>query len=426
MPHPSIEPNGLPALPDRLGPSAPEVRTEGFDGVRDIEALGRVASVIGHELTNVLQVLSNSIDRLADPAASGSAIVRMARVSLERGVRLARQLQAFARVSPPRVQRLDTHQVLAHWLPFFEEALGPERILELRLRVGGAILVDPGQLQAAIAHLLTNARDATPAGSIVVAELSRVERASGPACRIAVTDRGEGMTPEVLRQAVEPFFTTRGPGHGLGLGLTIARMVAESHGGYLEVDSRVGTGTTVSISLPIAESDALSQRPGPRAARPAPAPAVTAPSATAPPLPGAAPAPPSAPQPTAAPKPARILVVDDEEAIAEYFRIILAAEQYDVTVVASLQRALETFTRDHLKFDTVLLDMMLGDGTGLDLYRRVREMRPDLPVVVCTGFAENDSLELIREDGHEVLLKPCTRHEVLRAVNRALLRRRLA
>ena len=422
MPHPSPEPIGLPALPDRPVPSVPEVRTEGFDGVRDIEALGRVASVIGHELTNVLQVLSNSIDRLADPAASGSAIVRMARSSLERGVRLARQLQAFARVSPPRVQRLDTHQALAMWLPLFEDALGPERILELRLRVGGAILVDPGQLQAAIAHLLSNARDATPPGSIVVAELSRVERAAGPACRIAVTDRGEGMTPEVMRQAVEPFFTTRAPGHGLGLGLTIARMVAESHGGYLEVDSRVGTGTTVSISLPIAESDALSQRGRAIAAAPASAAPASAPPLAA----GSAASTPAAPSPAPAPKPARIMVVDDEEAIAEYFRIILSAEQYDVTVVASLQRAIETFTRDHLKFDTVLLDMMLGDGTGLDLYRRVREMRPDIPVVVCTGFAENDSLELIREDGHEVLLKPCTRHEVLRAVNRALLRRRLA
>jgi len=422
MPHPSLEPNGLSAFPDRPGPSVPEVRTEGFDGVGDIEALGRVASVIGHELTNVLQVLSNSIDRLADPAASGSAIVRMARSSLERGVRLARQLQAFAQVSPPRVQRLETHQVLASWLPLFEEALGPERILELRLRVGGAILVDPGQLQSAIAHLITNARDATPPGSIVVAELSRVERAAGPACRIAVTDRGEGMPLDVARQAVEPFFTTRAPGHGLGLGLTIARMVAESHGGYLEVDSRVGTGTTVSISLPIADNGALSQRSVARASRPAPA---SAAPPFAPPAaePGAATSTPAAPAP--APKPARILVVDDEEAIAEYFRIILSAEQYDVTVVASLQRALETFTRDHLTFDTVLLDMMLGDGTGLDLYRRVREMRPDLPVVVCTGFAENDSLELIREDGHEVLLKPCTRHEVLRAVNRALLRRRL-
>jgi CheY-like chemotaxis protein len=422
MPHALPEPSGLPPFPDRLGPLDPEVRTEGFEGVRDIEALGRVASVVGHELTNVLQVLSNSIDRLADPAASGSAIVKMARASLERGVRLARQLQAFARVSPPRVQRLDTHQALATWMPMFEDALGPERTLELRLRHGGAILVDPGQLQSAIAHLLTNARDATPPGAIVVAELSRVERAAGPACRIAVTDRGEGMTPDVARQAVEPFFTTRAPGHGLGLGLTIARMVAESHGGYLEVDSRVGTGTTVSISLPIADSDALATRTVPKAPRPAHAAGPTAPPAE----PGVAAAAVGGPTTTPpAPKPSRILVVDDEEAIAEYFRIILSAEQYEVTVLSSLQRAIETFTRDHLKFDTVLLDMMLGDGTGLDLYRRVREMRPDLPVVVCTGFAENESLELIREDGHEVLLKPCTRHEVLRAVNRALLRRRL-
>jgi len=448
MPQPSPEPNGLPVHPDRPVPLSPEARSEGFEGVRDIEALGRVASVIGHELTNVLQVLSNSIDRLADPVTTGSAIVRMARGSLERGVRLARQLQAFARVAPPRVQRLDTHQALATWLPLFEEALGPDRTLELRLRVGGAILVDPGQLQTAIAHLLTNARDATPPGAIVVAELSRVERAAGPACRIAVTDRGEGMTPEVMRQAVEPFFTTRAPGHGLGLGLTIARMVAESHGGYLEVDSRVGTGTTVSISLPIADGGAMTARAAkaPRSTPATPPPAVpAAPSAPeAPAVPSAplarpAGTPPAGmpvgtattkpadlPAPVPAQKPApRILVVDDEEAIAEYFRIILSAEQYDVTVVASLQRAIETFTRDHLRFDTVLLDMMLGDGTGLDLYRRVREMRPDLPVVVCTGFAENDSLELIREDGHEVLLKPCTRHEVLRAVNRALLRRRL-
>ena len=276
---------------------------------------------------------------------------------------------------------VSTHQVLATWLPLLEDALGPERILELRLRVGGAILVDPGQLQGAIAHLLTNARDATPPGSIVVAELSRVERAAGPACRIAVTDRGEGMTPEVMRQAVEPFSPGR-PGHGLGLGLTIARMVAESHGGFLEVDSRVGTGTTVSISLPIAESDALSQRG--RASRTQPA---SAAPASAPPVAAGSPAfVPGVPSPEPAPKPARIMVVDDEEAIAEYLRIILSAEQYDVTVVASLQRAIETFTRDHLKFDTVLLDMMLGDGTGLDLYRRVREMRPDMPVVVYARF----------------------------------------
>ena len=181
MPHPSFEPNGLPALPDRPGPSVPEVRTEGFDGVRDIEALGRVASVIGHELTNVLQVLSNSIDRLADPAATGSAIVRMARASLERGVRLARQLQAFAQVSPPRVQRVEAHQALANWLPLFEDALGAERDPRAAAarrrrhpRRPGAAPERPSR------NLLANARDATPPGSVIVARLARVERAAGP------------------------------------------------------------------------------------------------------------------------------------------------------------------------------------------------------------------------------------------------------
>src|SRR4029453_15872335 len=135
----------------------------------------------------------------------------------------------------------------------------------------------------------------------------------------------------------------------------------------------------------IADGDALSQRRTSRLQ-----PAMAAP-ASAPPLAAeSAASTPAVPSPTPAPRPARIMVGDDEEAIAEYFRIILSAEQYEVTVVASLQRAIETFTRDHLKFDTVLLDMMLGDGTGLDLYRRVREMRPDLPGVVCTGFAENE------------------------------------
>ena len=115
--------------------------------------------------------------------------------------------------------------------------------------------------------------------------------------------------------------------------------------------------------------------------------------------------------------------MDDEEAIAEYFRIILSAERYDVTVVTSMERATEVFTEDPAKFDVVLLDMILGDGTGLDLYRRVRQVRPTLPIVVCTGFAENDALELIRTDGHGILLKPCTRDDVLRAIGRALSRR---
>ncbi len=121
-----------------------------------------------------------------------------------------------------------------------------------------------------------------------------------------------------------------------------------------------------------------------------------------------------------------MLVIDDEEAIAEYFRIILAAERYDVHVVTSAHLALERFAEDPQRYDAVLLDMMLRDGSGIDLYRSFRALRPDLRVVVCTGFSDNESLAPIRADGHDILYKPCPRSEVLKAIARAVTARRAA
>jgi CheY-like chemotaxis protein len=290
-------------------------------------------------------------------------------------------------------------------------------------------------------------------------------------CRISVIDHGEGMTDEVARQAVAPFFTTRQAGKGMGLGLTIARMVAEGHGGVLEIDSAFGRGTTVSFYLPNAEARYAAEAASnlahgvsnhvahpvpatpapahgtPRAAEPPPRPGDVKVNGLAghskphvtghggPPQPhaptgsaGSAGSPVSAGGahtlglPTPAPHTPCVLVVDDEEAIAEYFRIILTAEHYDVQVVTSAHQALDRFAEDPARFDTVLLDMMLRDGSGIDLYRKFRHLRPDLPVVVCTGFSDNESLAPIRADGHDILFKPCPRGDVLRAVGRAIQR----
>jgi CheY-like chemotaxis protein len=121
-----------------------------------------------------------------------------------------------------------------------------------------------------------------------------------------------------------------------------------------------------------------------------------------------------------------VLVVDDEEAIADYFRIILTADRYDVHVVTSAHQALDRFAQDPQRYDAVLLDMMLRDGSGIDLYRKFRQLRPDLAVVVCTGFSDNDSLAPIRADGHDILFKPCPRGDVLKAVAHAVARRRVS
>jgi CheY-like chemotaxis protein/anti-sigma regulatory factor (Ser/Thr protein kinase) len=627
---------------------------------RQTAAYGRVASVVAHELTNLLQILASSLDRLgpsgrASDVSPDEAVLAMQtiRASMDRGTRVARQLQTFAQLAPPRLQPRELHQLMAGWMSDFEEAVGPQMRLELRLRHSGSVLVDAEQLQGALLNLLANAREASAPGALIVLELSRVARVAGMSCRIAVIDHGEGMNEDVAKQAAAPFYTTRPPGKGMGLGLTIARMVTEAHGGTIEIDSAPGRGTTVSLYLPLpgmahgrftpasysvstastaapttsaspagapaptyengktvengrtaeparpvengvrtagtpatggvagatsAASTAPTTQPGagpaagagaapttgfagaptyaappttlPASAAPgaatsgastpgtgaaatfapasttpassgvptaapaaaaassgtAPAPSVapgtaavpappssppaaaagagtsrqsppppsagvtpgatppaaaappmsSAPAATSAPTPGAgvgsapaqpaarvAPAPPTTAMPAAPPvspghpsiptpiRPAPrssgcVLVIDDEEAIAEYFRIILTAERYDVHVVCSAHQAIERFSEDPQRYDAVLLDMMLRDGSGIELYRSFRALRPDLRVVVCTGFSDNESLAPIRADGHDILYKPCPRSEVLKAIARAVSARRAA
>lgn len=477
------QPSYKPSSDVPLRADMPDATGGGFGSERQLDALGRVASVVAHELTNLLQILSSSLDRLP-PSDDPEGSMKVVRASIDRGTRLARQLQTFAQTAPPRLAQQEIHQLMAAWMPEFEDALGPEQRLELRLRYRGTVVIDSDQLQTALVNLLANARDASEPNAPIVLELSRAERNGVAGCRIAVIDHGEGMTDDVARQAVAPFFTTRQPGKGMGLGLTIARMVAESHGGMLEIDSAFGRGTTVAIYLPNAEAryaaEAASnlahgvvpqtpaqhvphQAPGPqtpssqahsshahvnpRAQEPAsrsgevkvnglaghskphvPAHSVPVPQSGGPlggstGNTGSALGGSHAPGgPAPGPHTPCVLVIDDEEAIAEYFRIILSAEHYDVQVVTSAHQALDRFAEDPTRYDTVLLDMMLRDGSGIDLYRKFRMLRPDLPVVVCTGFSDNESLAPIRADGHDILFKPCPRGDVLKAVGRAIQR----
>jgi signal transduction histidine kinase len=215
------QPSYKPSSDVPLRADMPDATGGGFGTERQLDALGRVASVVAHELTNLLQILSSSLDRLPSSDDSDGSM-RTVRASIDRGTRLARQLQTFAQTAPPRLAQREIHQLMAAWMPEFEDALGPEQRLELRLRYRGTVVIDTEQLQTALVNLLANARDASEMNAPIVLELSRADRGGVPGCRISVIDHGEGMTDEVARQAVAPFFTTRQPGKGMGLGLTIA------------------------------------------------------------------------------------------------------------------------------------------------------------------------------------------------------------
>jgi signal transduction histidine kinase len=137
-------------------------------------AFGRVASVVAHELTNLLQILTSSLDRLGPSANAGDvspdeAVLAMQtiRSSMDRSTRVARQLQTFAQLTPPRLQPRELHQLMASWMSDFEEAVGHDTRLELRLRHSGSVLVDAEQLQGALLNLLANAREASAPGALI-------------------------------------------------------------------------------------------------------------------------------------------------------------------------------------------------------------------------------------------------------------------
>ena len=154
------QPSYKPSSDVPLRADMPDAPGGGFGSERQLDALGRVASVVAHELTNLLQILSSSLDRLP-PSDDPEGSMKTVRASIDRGTRLARQLQTFAQTAPPRLAQREIHQLMAAWMPEFEDALGPDQRLELRLRYRGTVVIDAEQLQTALVNLLANARDAS-------------------------------------------------------------------------------------------------------------------------------------------------------------------------------------------------------------------------------------------------------------------------
>ena len=245
MPHPSPEPDGLSALSERLEPSVPEVRTEGFDGGRRHRGPGprrRGGRARAHQRPPDARQQRRPSGR---PGRRGSAIVRwlepasiaacVSRVSSRRSpgtIRPASSGSRRIRRSPPGCR--------------VRGRLGRERVIELRLGTARPFSSTRAAPDRAHPHPWQRPRrHAARVGHRPRSGARRARRGAGLPHRDHGPRRGHGRRH--ARQAVEPFFTTRAPGHGLGLGLTIARMVAESHGGYLEVESRLGLGTTVSL-----------------------------------------------------------------------------------------------------------------------------------------------------------------------------------
>ncbi|MDY0871251.1 ATP-binding protein [Dongia rigui] len=369
-----------------------------------LEAIGQLTGGIAHDFNNLLGVIIGSIDTLM-PHLSKPDDIDLANEALNgalRGAALTRQMLAFARRQALNPGILNLGEHLPQIATMMRRTLGENIVVTTHYSPDlWACLVDAGQLDNVLLNFAINARDAMPEGGHLTIEVgnavldahyadSNAEVASGEYVRIAVTDDGIGIPPELLGRIMEPFFTTKEPGKGTGLGLSMAFGFAKQSGGHLKVYSEPGHGTTVNLYLPRAMSPGRAatidsiERPAPKGAE-------------------------------------RVLLVDDNEAVRKTAARLLTDLGYQVTEAASGPEALQILARES-GIDVLFSDVVMPGGiSGFDLASQAEQLYPRLKVLLVTGFAEAAVRTSVAKARNVALMsKPYRRHELAERL-RALL-----
>jgi CheY-like chemotaxis protein len=280
--------------------------------------------------------------------------------------------------------------------------------IELRVQInthGGMVLGNPTQLQQVLLNLASNAEYAMRLSGGVLEVVLEHEAVTptvaarhmalrpGSHLRLTIRDTGPGVAPEILERIFEPFFTTKGVGEGTGMGLAIVHGVVSSHGGAIVAESRLGQGATFTIYLPRLPDAPLST------------------SSSETPLP---------------PGQERLLVVEDDEALARLAQVQLTELGYAVRVCTSSGEALALFQAGPQAFDLVLTDQTMPHMTGDVLAQELRRLRPDLPIILLTGYNPLIDAAKARALGIDAfLLKPLEIHELAQAIRQVLAQRRV-
>jgi signal transduction histidine kinase len=328
-----------------------------------MEAMGQLTGGVAHDFNNMLMAASSGLelmDRTNDPVRR-EKLRQGIRQALDRGARLTQQLLAFARRSPLNPEVVDLSVRLAGMDDLLDRSLRGDISVETHAdQPLWPVEVDPSQFEVAVLNIAINARDAMPQGGRII--ISLTNRPAGPdeprdLVEFSMRDTGEGVPQDLLPRLFEPFFTTKGVGQGTGLGLSQVYGFAQASSGEARVASTPGQGTTITLLLP-------------RCAKPLTA-QVTEAVPTAADIQG---------EP-------RILVVEDDAAVAEMALEMIRSLGYRPTHAANADRALETLAAD-AAFAAVFSDMVMpGALGGLELAQEIRKRHPDLPVILTTGYS---------------------------------------
>src|SRR5215469_2853624 len=390
----------LAAANDRLTTEMAErQRTEeALLQAQKLEAVGQLTSGVAHDFNNLLTGVLGNLDMLERRLKSEESLrrVRAARAAAERGARLTHQLLAFSRKQRLAPTPLDLNRLVSEASDMLFRTIGSTVRVETVLTDGlWPALVDPTQIELVLLNLAINARDAMPEGGRLTIRTANVRRGAAPAdlaagdyVLISVSDTGQGMSDEVLRRACEPFFTTKEPGKGSGLGLSMVHGLTTQSGGGLHIDSLPGRGTTVSVYLPRARRASAVVRER------------EAPSATI-------------------HERATILVVDDDPDVREVAISSLGSLGYHMLAAENGPAALRLLARSG-PVDLLLVDMAMPGMNGVELIRRAREQQRELKAMLVTGYA--DVAAFAPAEGDLVLQKPYRLERLADGVAEALRR----
>jgi signal transduction histidine kinase/CheY-like chemotaxis protein len=345
--------------------AAREKAQEQLRQAQKMETIGQLTGGVAHDFNNLLMAVMGNLDLLRKRMPNDPRLHRLvdgAMQGAERGASLTQRLLAFARQQDLRAVSVDLRSLILDMTNLLERSLGPR--VEVRLNIKDALppaRIDPNQLELAILNLAINARDAMPDGGPIDIKVDeqRISKdavlTSGHYLRLSVIDTGTGMTPETLERAIEPFFSSKPLGKGTGLGLSMVHGLAVQLGGALRLSSTVGKGTTATLLLPIANA----------------APEIEAP----------------APMTRSVKRSAVILFVDDDPLIAMSTMEMLEDLGHQVIGANSGRHALDILKSEQ-PIDLMMTDHVMPGMTGIELAAATREVRPTLPILLATGYAE--------------------------------------
>lgn len=379
---------------------------EAAERSQKMDAIGRMTGGIAHDFNNLLTVIIGNLELLdmADLTERQRGLLADALSAADMGADLTSRLSVFARKSDLKATAIRLDEQVEQSLALMRHTIGTHCRITARQQPGiWPVAADASQLQTAILNLAMNSQDAMEEGGVLSIETQNVsiddtylaqelDVAPGRYVRLTVADTGRGMTPEERSRALEPFFTTKAAGHGTGLGLPMVYGFVKQSGGYLTIYSEPGEGTSVSLYFPALEYDEITKQP-PKPLR------TTVRSVD---------------------RMQRILIVEDDEKLRRLTEERLAALGFVCVAAETADEAWDMLARDE-SIALVFSDMVMpGTMSGFDLAQRIARERPEVAVLLTSGFSETVLNDRWVGSDLKILRKPYRMADLEAAVYEAL------